>query len=135
MLASRNALLTASASLVVLLVAGCASSGGAAAGGGAAAAVTVTPEMVAEGRTLYTNPGRCNVCHGATGLGGRVGPNLADNTWLWVDPAQNLHNQIFNIIKQGVPQPKVAPTGMPAMGGAQLTDDQIHAIAAYVESL
>jgi mono/diheme cytochrome c family protein len=129
----RSVSLIASMPLVAILTVGCAASGGAA--GGAPAAVTVTPEMIAEGRTLYTNPGRCNVCHGPTGLGGRVGPNLADSNWLWVDPAQDLHTQLFNVIKQGVPQPREAQTPMPAMGGAQLTDAQIHAIAAYVASL
>ena len=134
MLAPRNGFFMTCASLAFLLIAGCASSGGGPAGG-APAAVTVTPELIEQGRTLYTSAGRCNVCHGPTGLGGRSGPNIADNTWLWVDPQQDMHTQIFNIIKNGIPEPRQAQVSMPPMGGGQLTDDQIHAIAAYVASL
>ncbi len=117
-----------------LAAGGCAASTGAA-GTGAPAAPAITAAMVAEGQALFASAGRCAVCHGANGVGGRSGPNLADDTWIWIDPAGDVHEQLFTIIKEGIPQPREARTGMPAMGGANLTDEQVHAIAAYVASL
>jgi mono/diheme cytochrome c family protein len=101
----------------------------------APAAVTVTPEMIAQGRTLFTGQGRCGVCHGPAGRGGSLGPNLTDAQWIWVDPAGNVHNQLFRIIKDGIDEPRQFPAPMPAMGGGNLSDEQIHALAAYVDSL
>jgi mono/diheme cytochrome c family protein len=124
------------AALASLLVAAACSSAStsAGAGGGAAAAVAVTPAMLEQGRTIYTGAGRCAFCHGQTGTGGR-GPNLTDNTWLWIQADQPLHPQLVNIIRVGVPQPREAQIPMPAMGGAQLTPDELNALAAYVETL
>ena len=42
---------------------------------------------------------------------------------------------IKKTITDGVPQPKQYRSPMPAMGGAQLTPDQVSAVAAYVWSL
>jgi hypothetical protein len=36
------------------------------------------------------------------------------------------------IVRQDVPQPKKFSTPMPPMGGAQLSDEQVSAVAAYV---
>jgi len=120
--------------LCAMMLGGCASAG--TSGAGAPAAITITPEMIAEGRTLYTGAGRCGVCHGPMGRGGRLGPNLTDDTWIWVDTAQDFHTQVFNIIKNGVPEARQTAGGiMPAMGGGSLTDVQIHALAAYVATL
>ena len=38
-------------------------------------------------------------------------------------------------MRTGVPQPKQHPAPMPAMGGANLSDDQIRQVSAYVWSL
>jgi mono/diheme cytochrome c family protein len=38
-------------------------------------------------------------------------------------------------VTNGVPQPKEHPAPMPPKGGAQLSDDQVKAVAAYVYSL
>jgi mono/diheme cytochrome c family protein len=121
----------------LMLAAGCASRAGTAAGagGGAAASVTVTPQMISQGQALFTGQARCGSCHGPMGRGTNRAPNLADASWLWVQTGAAMHNSLFNVIKNGVDAPKQFPTGMPAMGGQSLTDDQIHALAAYVQSL
>jgi mono/diheme cytochrome c family protein len=99
------------------------------------AAVTVTPEMVAQGRTLFTGQGRCAVCHGQNARGGQLGPNLTDGEWIWIDTGQNVHSQLFAIIRDGIEEPRRFPAPMPAMGGGTLSDEQIHALAAFVNSL
>ena len=89
-----------------------------------------TPEMVAEGQTLFTT---CAACHGPDAKGlPNLGPNLTDAEWL---DADGTWASIQATVKTGVPQPKQSQTPMPPMGGAQLTDDQIKAVAAYVWSL
>lgn len=96
----------------------------------------VTQEMYAQGQALFTGQGICYTCHGMNAEGSQLAPNLRDNEWLWVDPAQgNLQQQIAQIIRTGVPQPKQYPAPMPPMAGVQLSDDQIQALSAYVASI
>jgi glucose/arabinose dehydrogenase len=61
-----------------------------------------------------------------------LGPNLADQEWLWSDGSVD---GIAATITQGVAQPKQYRAPMPAMGGATLTPDQVKALAAYVWGL
>jgi hypothetical protein len=42
---------------------------------------------------------------------------------------------ILKVINQGVPQPKKFRSAMPPQGGAQLSDTQASALAAYVWGL
>jgi mono/diheme cytochrome c family protein len=51
---------------------------------------------------------------------------------LWSDGS---YAGILKIIKEGVPTPKEYRSPMPAMGGAELTSDQLAAVAAYVWAL
>ena len=94
----------------------------------------VTPAMVAAGETAFKT-GPCFACHGADATGTPMAPNLTDNVWL--NATTGSYDEIKTVIKTGVPTPKdpahAAP--MPAMGGAQLTDQQINELAAYVYSL
>jgi mono/diheme cytochrome c family protein len=86
--------------------------------------------MVAAGQQLFTT---CAACHGPDGKGlPNLGANLTDTEWLNAD---GTYESIQAIIKTGVPTPKQSQTPMPPMGGAQLTDDQVKAVAAYVWSL
>ena len=104
------------------------------AGGGGA--FTATPEMIAEGQTLFAGTARCSRCHGDAGIGGRFGPSLVDDTWVWVDPTSGTaHADLVALIRSGIAEPRIGTSGMPAMGGAQLTDPQLEAIAAYILSL
>jgi len=117
------------------LAAGCASAGGAEAGG-AMAAPAVTPEMIAQGQALYSGTGNCQTCHGAGGAGGRFGPSLADGDWLWFDASSpNLLTEMAALIRAGVPEPRGGGLSMPAMGGGNLSEDQVLALAAYLVSL
>jgi glucose/arabinose dehydrogenase/mono/diheme cytochrome c family protein len=74
----------------------------------------------------------CTGCHGTNGEGTPLGPDLTSNTHLWSDGS---YAGIAKIIRDGVPQPKRYRSPMPAMGGAQLTDEQVAAVAAYVWAL
>lgn len=91
--------------------------------------------MVALGNRIYhgeVGGASCAGCHGASGTGGPLGPNLTDKKWLWSDGS---YPGIAKTIQEGVAQPKEYRNAMPAMGGAQLTDDQVKALAAYVWSM
>jgi glucose/arabinose dehydrogenase/mono/diheme cytochrome c family protein len=109
---------------------------------GAAAAIDTLPvpngatkEMVALGARIYhgqVGGATCVGCHGAAGTGTSLGPNLTDTQWLWSDGS---YRAIAKTIAAGVPQPKQYRSPMPPMGGAQLTDDQVSAVAAYVWAL
>jgi cbb3-type cytochrome c oxidase subunit III len=91
----------------------------------------VTAEMVAAGETAFKT-GICVACHGADATGTPNAPNLTDSEWLNNDGS---YEQIQATIKNGVPTPKQHPTPMPPMGGAQLTDQQVSEIAAYIYSI
>jgi glucose/arabinose dehydrogenase/mono/diheme cytochrome c family protein len=103
---------------------------------GAAAALPVadgaTREMVVLGNRIYhgeVGGASCIGCHGDHGQGSPLGPDLTGKKWLWSDGS---FAGIAKTITDGVPQPKVYRSPMPPMGGAQLTDDQVKALAAYV---
>lgn len=94
-----------------------------------------TVAMVALGSRLYhgeVGGAGCTGCHGEDGKGTTLGPNLADHEWLWSDGSLQ---GIATTIRQGVAQPKQFRAPMPAMGGAQLTAEQVSALAAYVWGL
>jgi glucose/arabinose dehydrogenase/mono/diheme cytochrome c family protein len=94
-----------------------------------------TQEMVALGDRIYhgqVGGAACTGCHGAAGTGTPLGPNLTKGKWLWSDGS---YAGIAKTITTGVPQPKEYRSPMPPMGGAQLTPDQVSAVAAYVWGL
>jgi mono/diheme cytochrome c family protein len=94
-----------------------------------------TREMVALGNRIFHGQvagAPCAGCHGSSGQGTPVGPNLAGKNWLWSDGS---YAAIKKTITEGVPEPKQYRNAMPPMGGTQLTPDQISAVAAYVWSL
>ena len=97
--------------------------------GGEGAADTSGDDL---GRSVFTGAGACAGCHGAAGQGTPLGPNLTDAQWLWGDGSIE---SITKSIRDGVAAPKQFRSAMPPMGGAQLTDAQISAVAAYVYSL
>jgi mono/diheme cytochrome c family protein len=120
---------------LAVLAAGCAASSAAEGGAAAAAPVAVTPEMIQAGRLVFSGAGNCQTCHGANGVNGRFGPNLADSDWLWLNPSSpTLARDIADLVRRGIPQPR-GQTPMPAMGGRDLSEDQLMAVGAYVASL
>jgi mono/diheme cytochrome c family protein len=95
-----------------------------------------TPEMLTLGRQVYTGPGLCSVCHGQNARGGAIAPNLVDGDWIWLDPdSPSFHHELVDIIRNGIPEPRRFSSPMPAMGGGNLSEEQIHAVAAYILSL
>jgi glucose/arabinose dehydrogenase/mono/diheme cytochrome c family protein len=94
-----------------------------------------TPEMVALGDRIYhgeVGGASCAGCHGASGKGTPLGPDLTDTKWLWSDGS---YPGIAKTITEGVMQPKEYRSPMPPMGGAQLTPEQVQALSAYVWAL
>ncbi|MGC2401556.1 MAG: c-type cytochrome [Acidobacteriaceae bacterium] len=94
-----------------------------------------TQDMVALGDRIYhgqVGGASCAGCHGASAKGSALGPDLTDQKWLWSDGS---YPAIAKTITEGVMQPKEYRSPMPPMGGAQLTPDQVNALAAYVWAL
>jgi glucose/arabinose dehydrogenase len=94
-----------------------------------------TPAMVALGERIYhgqVGGAPCAGCHGDSGEGTLLGPALTGKKWLWSDGS---YAGIKKTIIEGVQQPKEYRSPMPPMGGAQLTPDQVSAVAAYVWSV
>ena len=91
--------------------------------------------MVALGAQIYhgqVGGAACTGCHGQNGQGTVLGPDLTGKKWLWGDGS---YAAIAKTITDGVSQPKQFRSPMPPMGGAQLSADQVSAVAAYVWSI
>jgi glucose/arabinose dehydrogenase/mono/diheme cytochrome c family protein len=94
-----------------------------------------SPEMIALGDRIYhgqVGGATCTGCHGVNGTGTPLGPDLTKQKWLWSD---GTFAGILKVIIEGVPEPKQYRSPMPPMGGAQLSDTQASALAAYVWGL
>ena len=94
-----------------------------------------TREQVALGKKIFHGEvagATCAGCHGAEGIGTPVGADLRSGTWLWGDGSLAA---ITETIRNGVLEPKEHPGAMPPMGGVQLSDENLQAVAAYVWSL
>jgi glucose/arabinose dehydrogenase/cytochrome c5 len=94
-----------------------------------------TPAIVALGSRVYHGEvagATCTGCHGDDATGSPLGPDLTKGKWLWSDGS---YQGIAATIAQGVEKPKQYRAPMPAMGGAQLSSDQLFAVAAYVWAL
>jgi glucose/arabinose dehydrogenase/mono/diheme cytochrome c family protein len=94
-----------------------------------------TADMVAMGERIYRGQvagAACTGCHGNNGTGTPLGPDLSDTKWLWSDGS---YTGIARTITTGVSEPKEYRSPMPPMGGAQLTPEQVSAVAAYVWGL
>ncbi|MBI4499609.1 MAG: c-type cytochrome [Gemmatimonadetes bacterium] len=76
--------------------------------------------------------GTCFSCHGQDAKGTTLAPDLTDGQWLNTDGSRE---GIESVITNGVAKPKKHQAGMPPMGGAKLSPDQVQAVAAYVYSL
>jgi mono/diheme cytochrome c family protein len=102
--------------------------------GANAAAISVS--LVALGDSIFHGKaagGACLMCHGADAKGTPgLAPNLTTSKWLNGD---GTYAFIVKTVQNGVPEPKQNPAPMPPMGGAQLTPEQVRAVAAYVYSL
>jgi mono/diheme cytochrome c family protein len=91
--------------------------------------------MIARGDSIFHGHvafGTCFSCHANNGVGGTQGPNLTDAEWLNTDGTMQ---GIANTISTGISLPKQFPAQMPPMGGADLSHDDLVAVAGYVYSL
>ncbi|MBQ0749283.1 MAG: cytochrome-c oxidase, cbb3-type subunit III [Roseovarius sp.] len=81
--------------------------------------------LVAEGQTVFAE--NCAACHGEAGAGDiyQGAPNLADAIWLY--------GGSFDTIKETVTYSRFGV--MPPMGGADLSEAEIRAVAIYVHQL
>ena len=92
----------------------------------------VTPEMVAQGETIFTGAGICYTCHMPGGVGGPLAPNLTDDEWINVDGS---YPAIVQLVTTGVPEPQQHPGIMLPKGGSSISDAEVRAVAAYVWTL
>lgn len=91
----------------------------------------VTQAMVDAGKQAFETT-ICYTCHAMDGSGTPLAPNLRDDEWLNTDGTLA---GIEATIRSGVPEPKEHPAPMLPMGGAQLTDEQVQNLAAYVYTI
>lgn len=94
----------------------------------------VTSDMVREGERLFAGLGLCSTCHGQDARGLQdLGGNLTDGEWRHSDGS---YRAIVSTVEKGVPAER-STTGipMPPRAGANLTDEQVRAVAAYVWTL
>jgi cytochrome c(L) len=82
------------------------------------------PDAIKEGRALYLKYG-CSGCHGVMG-GGGMAPPLNDDSWKFGSSDEVL----YKLIKGQIPN-----ATMPKVLGAQMTDDEIWKVIAYVRSV
>ena len=77
--------------------------------------------------------GQCQTCHAPNAQGTPLAPSLVNGKWL---TGNGTYEFIQNRVTTGMPKPTAPyPGPMLPMGGAQLTPDQIKAVAAYVYSI
>lgn len=88
-----------------------------------------TTESAEKGRDLYIT---CAPCHGLDARGTRLGPSLRDQEWI---QGSGTFEEIQQVIRDGVPEPKEFPVPMPVGGGGSFDDEQVRALATYVFAL
>jgi glucose/arabinose dehydrogenase/mono/diheme cytochrome c family protein len=94
-----------------------------------------TAAQVALGARVFhgqAGGGTCEGCHGSNALGTPLAPGLTRGKWLWGDGSLA---SIMKTIIDGVPDPKDYRSPMPPKGGAQLSNSDVSAVAAYVWAL
>jgi len=93
-----------------------------------------TQEQVTQGQQIFSGNGNCFTCHGMDATGTQLAPNLTDSEWINIEGEVNW-DAIQQVVRTGVPNPKQHPSPMPAMGGAQLSDQEVQAVSAYVYAI
>lgn len=83
-----------------------------------------SPEDLAAGKAIFTDPSKCPACHNPDGGGNAVGPNLTDDYWLYGGSIKD----IFKIIKYGTSK------GMRSWKD-DLSPKQMAQVASFVKSL
>jgi glucose/arabinose dehydrogenase/mono/diheme cytochrome c family protein len=94
-----------------------------------------SPDQVALGDRVFhgqAGGGTCAGCHGSNAKGTSVGPDLTTGKWLWGDGSLAA---IAHTIETGVAEPKESTGAMPPLGGAELSHEDVVAVASYVWAL
>jgi len=73
--------------------------------------------------------GTCAGCHGSDAKGSPQAPSLVDGNWYFGDGS---FKAIEKTVADGVPRPRNYSDPMPPKGGAQLSEQQVAAVSAYV---
>lgn len=81
-------------------------------------------ESIEEGKRIYSEM-NCFACHGMSGEGNAIGPNLTDNYWVHGCDFKS----VFSIIKNGNPA-----KGMTAFKG-QISDERIQKVTSYLKTI
>lgn len=95
----------------------------------------VTREQIVRGDRIFHGEvanGTCSGCHGSDAKGSNMGPDLTIPARVWSDGSVA---GLSKTISDGVRQPQNYPGVMPAKGGADLSDADVTAVAAYVWAL
>ena len=90
----------------------------------------IVPNEISDFNVLYGE--NCAGCHGSNAKGTPLGSDLTGGQWLWSDGSLAA---ITHTIADGVTNPKNYTSPMPPMGGAQLSQHDLDAVAAYVWAL
>ncbi|HUN99022.1 MAG TPA: PQQ-dependent sugar dehydrogenase [Bradyrhizobium sp.] len=91
-----------------------------------------TKDQVALGDRIFhgeASNGTCSGCHGSDARGTSVGPDLASGNWVWGNGSLAA---ITKTVTDGVPHPRNYTGVMPPKGGAELSNADVAAVAAYV---
>jgi glucose/arabinose dehydrogenase len=91
-----------------------------------------TKDQLALGNRIFhgeVSDGTCAGCHGSDAKGTSVGPDLTSGVWVFGDGSLAA---ITKTVTDGVPRPRNYSGAMPPKGGAQLSDSDTAAVAAYV---
>ena len=91
-------------------------------------------QAVQQGKQIFTGKGNCFTCHGMDATGTQLAPDLTDSEWLNVE-GEPSWDAIQQVVRSGVQNPVQHPSPMPPMGGAQLSDQEVQAVAAYVYAI
>lgn len=91
-------------------------------------AVTVLTDAksIAAGKAIFTGENLCNTCH-RDDLGGLVGPNLTDDTWIHGCSVE----EIIKNITTGFPEMGMIPYG----SNQKLSDEQLLQVASFIISM
>lgn len=93
----------------------------------------VTSAMITSGGELFKTDALCHACHGVNGKGiANLGSDLTDGEWAHVDGS---YAAIVELVNTGITAEE-SSTGipMPPRAGANLSDGQVRAVAAFVWS-
>jgi mono/diheme cytochrome c family protein len=96
---------------------------------GSSRTMLVLGEQVFEGRAGGAG---CTGCHAEDATGTARGPDLTAKSYHASDGS---YDGIRKVIARGAPESPRYPVVMPPMGGAQLSEEQLSAVAAYVWAL